>query len=98
MNPSTYVCLGRKIANLRRDLGLTQRELAEKAGISPSYLGKLERGAGTEGTSLEVLYKVAQSLDLEADTLLKFNKIDVKKAQHYLYRQRMREQRRQQAF
>lgn len=36
--------VGAEIARLRRAKGLTQKELAEDAGVSPSYLGEVEGG------------------------------------------------------
>jgi len=38
--------LGRRIRSLRADRGLSQEQLAEKAGISAKYLGEVERGVG----------------------------------------------------
>ncbi len=35
---------GKRIAELRKEKGLTQEQLAEKLNISTSNLGKLERG------------------------------------------------------
>lgn len=57
--------LGRKIASLRAANHLTQRQLAERAYISPSYLGKLESGIHVEGVSFEVLFRLAYALDIE---------------------------------
>ena len=36
--------LGKRIRILRLDLNLTQEELSELAGLSPKYLGEVERG------------------------------------------------------
>ncbi|WP_041445460.1 helix-turn-helix domain-containing protein [Syntrophobotulus glycolicus] len=36
--------MGRNIAKVRQAKSLTQKELAEKAGISLSYLKKIEKG------------------------------------------------------
>ena len=35
--------LGRRIAHLRHAAGLTQEELAEKVGVAPETLSRLER-------------------------------------------------------
>lgn len=43
---ATSVEIGRKIAKLRQEKNLTQKELAEKARISVSYLKKIEEGHG----------------------------------------------------
>lgn len=42
---SLFKCIGAKVTYYRTLRGLTQRELAEKIGISPSTLNKVERGA-----------------------------------------------------
>ena len=39
---------GRPIRHYRLEAGLTQAELAELVGLSPSYLSRLETGEGTE--------------------------------------------------
>ena len=39
-----YKTLGTRIRDERLKLNLTQEELAEKANISPSYMGRIERG------------------------------------------------------
>lgn len=78
MHQEKYLCLGRKIAECRRQIGLSQKTLARRVGISPSYLGKLECGRGTEGTSLEVLYNIAAGLNMDADQLLRITKADIR--------------------
>jgi transcriptional regulator with XRE-family HTH domain len=54
----------------RKRAGLTQTELAEKSGISFSYLAKLEIGAQLN-PSYETLEKIATALNVGADELLK---------------------------
>ena len=39
-----YLRLGQAIAAARNRLGLTQAELADLAGVSPGYIGMVERG------------------------------------------------------
>ena len=48
--------------------GLTLRELARRAGISPSYLSKIERGR--KPGSAATLAKIATTLNTTIDTLL----------------------------
>ena len=63
--------IGQRIAFYRKQRSLTQRELAEKANVSKSYLSKIE-SSGTEVTfSLFLLYKLAEALGVEAYCLLK---------------------------
>lgn len=56
------VSLGTKVRRLRQSLGLTQEELAEKAGLSPKHLGELERGRGNP--TLSNLEALAEALTI----------------------------------
>lgn len=55
--------LGGKVRALRRREGLTQAQLAERLGISPSYLNLIENNRRT--LSASVLIKLAQVFDLD---------------------------------
>jgi DNA-binding XRE family transcriptional regulator len=44
----TGASLGQAIRHYRKQAGLTQAQLAERAGIDRSYLSRLERGHETE--------------------------------------------------
>ena len=63
-----YRQIGAQVRSLRREHKLTQEQLAEKAGISLSFLGHIERG--TRKMSVETLYALSKALDCSADTLL----------------------------
>ena len=63
-----YVDIGRRIRIQRRQLNLTQGQLAQKIGVSPSFIGHLERG--TRQASLETLVALANELDVSVDYLL----------------------------
>lgn len=82
-----YVCLGFKIATLRRSLGISQRQLSEFAGISRSYLSKLEQGCGIGGVSLEVLLRIAHCLHMPISQLLHFRVQDYQLCNKQLARQ-----------
>ncbi len=64
-----YKAMGKRIRAKRKELNLTQEQLAEEAGISPSHIGEIERG--TSICSLAVLVNIASILDLNLDTLVK---------------------------
>lgn len=51
--------LNDKIKLVRKELGLTQEEMAKKLSISRSYLGDLEKGR-SKGTNVKILSKLAQ--------------------------------------
>ena len=64
------VCLGRKIAWIRRSKGFSQKRLAELCGISSSYLAKIEGAKGSLGTTLQILYLIAGVLQVDLGVLL----------------------------
>lgn len=59
--------LGKKIQKLRKMVGFTQEELADKVNISRAYMGYIEQGRNTP--SLETLQKVARSLKVKLSDL-----------------------------
>lgn len=60
--------LGEKIALLRRKKGLSQAELAEKAGISAAYLCHIEKGKVLPAVS--TLRSIARTLEVCTDDLM----------------------------
>ena len=56
------------IVHHRTKLGLTQRELAEKAGLTQGAIAKYELGINTP--SLNALFRLAVALDVDASELL----------------------------
>ncbi|MBS6367358.1 MAG: helix-turn-helix transcriptional regulator [Clostridiales bacterium] len=58
-----YRTLGLNIAYYRRQKGLTQEQLAEKAGIERSRVSKTE--IAWVGTSLDIIFKIADALEVE---------------------------------
>lgn len=79
-----YVCLGHKIASIRISLNMSQHELARHVGISRSYLSKLECGTGISGMSLEILFKIAQALQIDVAQLVRLRIIDYKSCNAHL--------------
>ena len=59
--------LGKKIKSAREDYKYTQFELSEILGISPNYLGDIERGV--KKPSLEVLIRICNTMKLSLDYL-----------------------------
>ena len=60
--------VGRRIKERRMELGYTQEQLSELCGISPSYLGHIERGART--ISVNMLYTLSEVLNMSTDEIL----------------------------
>lgn len=65
---SRYKTLGLNIAYYRKKKGLTQEELAEKAEVDRSTISKTE--IAFAGTSLDVIFKIADILEIEPYKLL----------------------------
>lgn len=63
-----YAQIGKRIAQRRKELGLKQAEVCERAGINDKYLSCIERA--TSIPSLEVVMKLALALDTTPDTFL----------------------------
>src|ERR1043165_8071691 len=55
--------LGRRLRNLRRELGLNQSAMAAELGVSPSYLNHLERNQ--RPVTAQVLLKLAEIYDVD---------------------------------
>ncbi len=53
--------VGRNIARIRRERGLTQEEVEERSGFSQQYLSGLEQGQ--RNPTIVTLYEIAQALD-----------------------------------
>ena len=63
-----YILVGKRVRQLRLQKKLTQEELAERAGISTSFLGHIERGS--RRMSLDSFCRIARALDCTANDLL----------------------------
>ena len=62
------ISVGRRITHARMDKGYSQALLAEKANISISHLSNIERGR--KSLSAEVLLRIAEALQVSADSIL----------------------------
>lgn len=63
-----YSEIGKRIARRRKELGLRQVEVCERAGINDKYLSCIERAASIP--SLEVVVKLAFALNTTPDAFL----------------------------
>lgn len=68
-----YELLGKRIKYLREQANFTQEKLAEKAGISLDYLGKIEVNINKPG--IKTILKLANALDLPVMNLFDFSGI-----------------------
>lgn len=63
-------CLGRRIQKIRKEKGLTQEKLAEKVGISTTWVGYIE--TGYRRPNLKMIYKVARALGVNVKDIFPF--------------------------
>ena len=60
--------IGKRIFEIRSDLGMSQADLARTAKISTTYLGEIERGKRTN-ISIAVVARIVKSLDVSLSEL-----------------------------
>jgi len=60
---------GRRVKAARAAKGLTQKELGDRVGLSPSYIGRIERGERLK--IVERLHLIARSLGTTLSDLFK---------------------------
>lgn len=70
-----FIALGLKIGYIRRKRGMTQEQLAEKAGMSMGFLSQIEAPNMAVGISLTTLFSLADALEVSASSLLEKDKI-----------------------
>ena len=63
-----YSEIGKRIARRRKELGLKQAEVCDRAGINDKYLSCIERA--TSIPSLDVVMRLAAALDTTPDEFL----------------------------
>ncbi len=66
-----YKQIGRNIGEYRRKKKISQEKLAEKVGISFSYISQIEAPNVVKKMSIEVLYDIANALGVKIEDLLK---------------------------
>ncbi len=63
-SPQARLAFGKKVRNAREQKGLTQAEVAEKAGVNTNYYACIERGE--VNPSLEKIQAIAKALGLKS--------------------------------
>ena len=69
MTSNVPATLGRRIADCREQLGWTQKQLAERAGLSVTFISEIENDRRSPGT--EALLALADALGSSLDYLVK---------------------------
>jgi transcriptional regulator with XRE-family HTH domain len=72
-NSERYRDLGCAISYYRKRRGLTQEQVAEQVGISRQHMGAIEAPNMVRAISLDVLFNIATTLEIEPYVLLKFS-------------------------
>jgi len=72
MKKELLIKFGNRVREERFKLGLSQEELAGKAGVHRTYIGMIERAE--KNITLENIQKIAQALKIEISQLMKFEK------------------------
>ncbi len=71
-NKEKYNRIGLNIAYQRKLKKLTQMQLAEMIGISRTHMSNIEAPNMTTPISLEVVFNIADNLEISVDTLFRF--------------------------
>ena len=72
MNTKILERLGEQLRYLRKEQNLTQEELAEKIGVHPTYIGKIE--GGKSNPSPIMLFKLSRALKVKLSKVFEFDK------------------------
>ncbi len=68
--------LGKRIKELRKSLGITQIELAEKVDVDPKYVSRIE--TGISNPSLKTVEKISEIMNVDVARLFKPDEINEK--------------------
>lgn len=69
-NQERYRRIGLRIAELRKERGLTQKQLSEKAGISMTTLREIENPEICRNFSLDFVFFISDALNVAPEKLL----------------------------
>lgn len=71
--PDPKALFGKKLAQLRKELGWSQEQLALESGLARSYVGGVERGQ--RNIALLNICRLAETLGISPSVLLDFSKL-----------------------
>jgi transcriptional regulator with XRE-family HTH domain len=66
--------LGKRIREIRKSQGISQEQLAERAGISAQYVSNIERGK--ENPTLDLLLRLAEALRVSLGQMCDFETVE----------------------
>ncbi|WP_340026422.1 helix-turn-helix transcriptional regulator [Paenibacillus sp. FSL K6-1096] len=68
--PELIKRIGERIRRLRKEMNLSQEQLAERSGLHTNYVGQVERGE--KNLTLETLEKVVTGLNISLQELFRY--------------------------
>lgn len=68
-----FIAVGLRIGYVRRQKGMTQEQLAEKAGISMGFLSQIEAPNMVVGVSLATLFSLSYALGVPVSKLVEID-------------------------
>jgi transcriptional regulator with XRE-family HTH domain len=78
-NLDPAVSFGRVLRDARKAAGLTQEQLALKAGVERNYVSLIERGINQP--TIRMLFKLANALDIPPQILVERTDVEVRSAE-----------------
>ena len=70
-NDDIYELIAANIKKYRKEIQITQAELAERSSYSHEFIRRIEAPNGKKYFSLNTLVKIADALDIKVEKLLK---------------------------
>lgn len=70
MKDSINIEFGKTVAKFRKQIGISQEELAFRCGVHRTYIGALERGE--KSPTLNTIHKIATGLGVKIPDLFNF--------------------------
>jgi XRE family transcriptional regulator, regulator of sulfur utilization len=70
VNSELMKIIGDRLRNVRKERGLSQEELADRAGLHFTFVGKVERGE--QNATLETIEKMTSSLGISLEQLFRY--------------------------
>lgn len=61
---------GTKLRRIREGQFLSRAEVADRSGLHPDHIGRLERGGYEGGSRLDNIRKLAEALNVEPSTIV----------------------------
>lgn len=64
-----YEQIAMNIKKYRKEVGITQAQLAEKVNVSHEFIRRIESKKGKKTFSIDTIYKISQALEIDIKKL-----------------------------